>query len=276
MKIFSTAFSRFKKDGLYIVLLDAITIILIVALLIGMRGFLEGLVFSVEAAGTGLASITGGEVNREMLAETIGQLEPLILRYNLVFYLLFPLVLFIIAVILQGMSFGVAQERSKKVYNARYLARFGLFTLPGFLVALWIATLVVEVLGIYLLPELANTGIEEFASKSRLLGWIGLLILVVSYFTIIAYGMLLHDGVKKAFKQMFALGIKRWYVFLPILLAFAVLKLLMDNSLLMAVFNLATGELAYIHILLLIVFLAGFAYLKIINALLVRRYQQES
>ena len=274
MNTFSTAFSKFKKDGFYIILIDFITIFLLILMIIFLRDYLGGLVASAEKIGTDLQTINFGEIDKEKLADTIAQMQPVVFRYNLVFYLLFPVILFLVMGVLQGLSFGIAQERSKKIFNRQYLLRFLLYTLPGFILSILFFSRLIELLSVTLSPEL-EISYDQFLANARITSVIFLLLIIVGYFSIIAYGMLLNTNVKKSFNEMLRIGVKKTYLFLPLLIAYSIIKMLIVINLFTFTFSFALDTSVIFSFVYLIAFLAIFAYLKTLNAVIVKKYQQE-
>ena len=274
MNAFSTAFNRFKKDGFYIILIDFITIFLLIFMVIFLRDYLGGLVGSAEKLGTDLQAINFGEIDKEKLADTIDKIQPIVFRYNLVFYFIFPVILFLVMGVLQGLSFGVAQERSRKIFDKKYLLRFSLYTLPGFILGILFFSRLIELLSVTLLSEL-EVSYDQFLANARITSVIFLLLIIVGYFSIIAYGMLLNTNIKKSFNEMLKIGIKKTYLFLPLLIAFAVVWLFVMLNLFTLMFSFSLDTSILLNLSYLAIFLAIFAYLKILNAAMVNKYQQE-
>ncbi len=274
MNTFSKAFNRFKKDGFYIVLIDFIAIFLLIFMVIFLRDYLGGLVVSAEKLGADPQAINFGDIDKEKLADTIGRIQPVVFRYNLVFYFIFPVILFLVMGMLQGLSFGVAQERSRKVFSKQYLLRFLLYILPGFILSILFFSRLIELLSVTLMSEL-EVSYDQFLANARITSVIFLLLIIVGYFSTVAYGMLLNTNIKKSFNEMLRIGARKTYLFLPLLIAFGVVWLFVMLNLFTLMFSFSLDLSVLLNLFYLVIFLAIFAYLKILNAVIVNKYQQE-
>ncbi len=274
MNYFLEASNRFKKNGMYIFLLDLATILLIAGIAIAVRYYLGLLVASAEGFAASLSGISNDAEGQ--LASALAATEPIVFRYNLVFYFLFPAAVFLAFGLLQAFSFGIAKEKAKKIYGLKYIANFLIFTLPSFVVFLFLITRMIEVLSIYLLPELGDVSYEIFASQARTTGWLALIVIISGYFLMIAYGLMLHNKPKKILLNIFRIGFRKFYLFVPLFLVFIAISSIAAGSFFAILISAVDSHISFVSLAIFIATMVGIAYLKILNALLTTKYQQES
>lgn len=262
MNIILEALKRLRKDGVYIILLDLASLFSLLVLILTFRLYLGSLVTSIQGI-AGLEDIA----NVEAALETA---TPIVYKFNFMFYFLFPFSLLLIAGTLQAFSFGIAIEKSKKIFDYKYIGRFLLYTLPVFLLSIFSITKVIDALSYLLLAEpTIETGIIAEV------GWLSAAILIVSYFTIISYGMLLKLDSRKTAWKMFKLG-KKIHVFLPMFIAFLIAELIVDVSSASLFFSFVGRNVSILSLFIMFAGLIAMSYVKIINAILVQKYQHES
>jgi len=225
MNLFLTAFNRLKKDGWIIALIDLAAILIAILMIVWLRDYIGGLLYSIEGFGTSLDSVSSNSINQTNLAEVIGNIQPMLFKYNLVVYFLFPLVLFLIIGVSQAISYGIANKRIKKVVDYRYMFKFLLFTLPTFILGIFLIANLIEILSVYLLPEIAGS-MEEFLKLSKTTIFIAIIIMIVRYFTVISYGLLLDNNIKDSFNKAVKIGLRKFYLFIPLILIIPIGKLL--------------------------------------------------
>lgn len=276
MSLFVDAFNRFRKDGAYVFLIDLATILLLIWIVIAVKNYLGNLVYSIEGLGTSLGSIASSNIDKVALANVLGNVEPVLFKYYLVFYFLLPVGLFILAVVSKGISFGVIQERSKKIINYRYLLRFALFLLPVFIIGIMLIAKVFELLSMYLLPEISAGSYEGFIMSSKLALFLLVVGFIVAYFTFISFNILLKKKIKNAFNDTFRLGVKKAYVLFPLFLVLLIIMIILDNSLLIFLFNLANNEKIASSLIIFLLLLVAIVYAKFFAFETIKKYQQDS
>ncbi|MFH1332332.1 MAG: hypothetical protein ABIH63_03545 [archaeon] len=136
-------------------------------------------------------------------------IEPIVTEANFFIYFVVPVMVFLIWVFFQGLSWGLLKEDSfKKSLYIHFYVKFALLSIPFFVVLFFLLR------GFLELTETVNL------TKSVII-WI--VLFIVFYFTLISYLVMKK---KKLLFDIFEVGIKRAKVFFPAFLLFIVLFLI--------------------------------------------------
>ena len=259
--IFSESWKKFKKDFVFIIAIDFLTILFAFLILFLARGYLGSLVGSLSYIDGNLI------INEESIGSIAGSLSGIIGKFNFIFYFLLPAGLFLVIEGLQAVSFGIASERSKKAIRLKYIFRFMVYSLFSFLLGIVILTELVNVMSYALLGE----GSMDIGYGFLI---VYLLMIITRYFTLIAYGMMLEKN--NVVEEALTIGVKKAYAFLPVTIGIGISKLAIVISLFGFLLSVIGENTSIASLIIFLASLPAMAYLKVLNAVMAKHYQQLS
>lgn len=179
--------------------------------------------------------------------------------------LMFLVILLAIAVYLlwcvfQGTSWWLTHRHvGKKMTLFNYLGKFSLFSLIWFIAFVAVAFAITELSG-YL-----TIGSVELISTNALMYILGIVFMIILYFSFISY-TLLHHNIIEIFKGIFHVGVRKAYITVPLFL-FAILK----TYILFRILMLLGLDLFYTVLLGIIIFIPVMIWSRILINLAAHR-----
>ncbi len=169
------------------------------------------------------SALENNSVDYSRLDNLISNMNLLNTKSLFLIYFLVPLVLFIIFVIFEGISFKAPGIKNlKELIDLKYFLKFSVLTLPLFFIIYFALRKFLEILNLFIL---VSFGVQVTNFWQQIFLFL-ISLFLISYLFVIAYYLVGRNSIVETFKKTFIIGVKKAYILVPAYLPMFLLLLL--------------------------------------------------
>ncbi|MBI2673325.1 hypothetical protein HYX19_03635 [Candidatus Woesearchaeota archaeon] len=158
------------------------------------------------------SALENNSIDYSQLDSLINNIDLLNTKSLFLIYFLVPLVLFIIFIVFEGISFKAPGIKNfKELFDLKYFFKFLVLTLPLFFIMYLALRKFLEILRLFVL---VSFGVQVPNFLQQIFLFLASLF-IVSYLFILAYYLVDRNSIIETFKKTFVIGIKKAYLLVP-------------------------------------------------------------
>lgn len=199
-------FSFWKRKVFLVFLADAVFFSLLLWFLVFARNKIFSYLvvlqqFAPQISDVSSAIDVGNPASFSQLESLLKVIGPIVREANFFVYFAVPVVVFLIWVLFEGLSWSFLKSDFKAAFDIRFFSKFALLTIPFYALLVFLAFKSINS------PEGYSLGLAKSVA-------VGLVLVLVFYFTVVLY-LSFNSG--KFFQRFFSL-VKKSYLFFPLFL----------------------------------------------------------